>query len=120
MSGSDNPEQPPSRYASARDEALHLMSQEGWASESSGDVAGPAGWFARVSNSADELAEVADAFEDDLQTLGVEPAQLLGHFLLQETAEDGFNVEEYPNAVSANLSYVMLVGIHQKWLARDD
>jgi hypothetical protein len=111
----DDQERGASRYASPRDEALHFMAAEGWANESGGNIDAPSGWFAFVSNSPEELAELADAFEEDLAVLGVTPEQVLGHFLLHEAADDRFTVEEFPTERHAHAAYMILQQVFDDW-----
>lgn len=89
------PEQAP-RFASPRDEALFLLAHEGWANRSDGALDSPVGWFAAVSNSAVELPEILEIFEDDLRAVGLtDPLELLGHFLLTESSEGAVAVYSF-------------------------
>lgn len=51
----------PGKYASLRDEVLHLLCDWEWANESDGDVAAPTGHFFRITITPAELPEIIDA-----------------------------------------------------------
>ena len=76
------------RYGSPRDEALHAMAEAGWANESSGEEGSNTGPFWRISNSIEELDELQRAFGDQWQAIGVEPQQVVGHFLLGHAGQE--------------------------------
>ena len=78
----------PGKYACPRDEALHFLTTAEWSNESSGDVASPAGWFARISNDPADLGSILDVLDDNLPD-DFDPEELVGHFLLVED-DQGF------------------------------
>lgn len=89
------PEQVPPATA-ARDAALFLLARSGWANQSDGDKDSPGGWFAAVSNSAVELPEIVEIFQDDLTAVGLtDPNELLGHFILTEKADGAGSVYQF-------------------------
>lgn len=91
-------EQEPPRelnYESPRNEALHAMARAGWANASSGAEGSFTGVFWRMSNSEAELPDLYQAFSDQWHALGVEPEQVVGHFLLGHSTENEGVVMEF-------------------------
>ena len=94
----ENEPTPELSYDSPRDEALHRLWDAGWANESSGEEGSATGPFARVSNSEEELPGLQREFGEQWQSIGAEPAEMLGHFLLgRRTAEQRGVVLEFPD-----------------------
>jgi hypothetical protein len=85
---------------SPRDEALYILSQEGWACESCGRRDGPLGWNAWMSNADPELDDLCDVLGDVTLQIGLTDAtDLLGNWLIHESREGyvevlGFDTEE--------------------------
>lgn len=113
--------QPRGKYGNHIDETLYVMSLEGWANESSGDVEAPTGWFARISINEQELPEVVLAFMEDIQNIGLDtPSALLGHWLLRENSIGFVDAEEYDTEDELKAAYDELDGRYGEWLGQDE
>lgn len=106
----------PSRYGSLRDETLHLMSLEGWANETSGDVESPTGCFSRVSNLLSELPELEEVFSSDIRTIGLtDSSALLGHFLIIETGSGLVRAVQFDSESELLAAYYELDVAYMAW-----
>lgn len=76
-------------YSGPRDEALYGMAQADWANESTGSDDSVTGPVWRISNSEAELSELTEVFGEQWTELGVQPEQMLGHFILGERSAEG-------------------------------
>mgnify|MGYP001791810815 CR=1 FL=1 len=106
------------KYSSARDEVLHAMSVQGWANRSDGNVEAPTGFFAIISNSPAELAEVVAAFDEEIE--GTEDSdfstsELVGHFVLVEDSQGFVGVYDYSTELGARVFYDELEDTFSKW-----
>lgn len=102
-------------YESPRNEALHAMWRSGWAVASSGEPDSPTGPFARVSNSEDELAELTRAFSDEFSAIGVDPQELVGHFMLGVSTEGEGVVMELGSEQALVQAYEALRDVYVAW-----
>jgi hypothetical protein len=98
------PEQP--RYATERDQALHIMAQGLWANDSAhSDTAS----VYLISNSEVELPEIIDAFVQEFAAADfTDYAALLGNFVLVDKAEQPVEVVVYPTAQEAEQDFRVL------------
>jgi hypothetical protein len=103
-----------SKFDSARDELLYVMSLEGWANASSGNVECPTGFFARISNDAREIPEIRQAFPDE--SAGISNADIRGHFLCIEDSLGFWHVTRYETARALELAYSALEAEYIEWL----
>lgn len=73
-------------FASPRDAALYVMSQEAWACESTGADDNVLGYTSWMANSAAELPEIVDAFGEEFERVGLrDHAQLIGNWLIDRS-----------------------------------
>jgi hypothetical protein len=79
------------KFDSRRDELLYTMSVDGWAIASDGNVEAPTGWFAYMTNTPAEIAEIKQAFPDFSD---VPDAEIVGSFYLSEDSNGFFTVTE--------------------------
>jgi hypothetical protein len=104
-------------HDSPRDQILHAMAREGWANESDGNVESLTGWFCRISNSADDIVSLVDAFGET--AFGIAPAfdfsELIGHFVLSENSDGNIYVSEWPSEHIARLSFNELSSQFAYW-----
>jgi hypothetical protein len=92
------------------------MTLHGWCNEFSGDVECPTGFFARMSNTAREVAEIAEAFEEDFKELGlVDINELVGHFLLMEDSDGFVSVVKYEDEELLKYDYRRLDDVYCYW-----
>lgn len=103
------------KFSSARDEMLWTMTFEGWANESGGTVESPVGYFARVSNSAEEIREIQDAFSDSLPEDFTDWNSIIGHFLLREDSNGFVYVDKYPTEAALIERYRQLESNFAEW-----
>jgi hypothetical protein len=93
-----------SKFPDARTEALYVLSLDGWFTESDGDVVAPCGWFAWTDIAPSDVAEIAEAFEEEFHQLadidGVEfdPMSLVGGWMLYEDEQGFVSAVEYDRA----------------------
>lgn len=110
----------PGKFSCPRDELLYNMSLNGWSNDSSGDVQAPTGFFARISNSTDEISEVIEAFDDDLSELARRHAkELVGHFMLYEDNQGAVGVDVYADHASLLADYEELERTYSAWLMEE-
>lgn len=86
----------PGKYASLRDEVLHLLCEWEWGNESGGNVEAPTGFFWRITITPEELPEITDLLmsaTDELAILdtlrGLDKSTLVGAWIVVEDS-DGF------------------------------
>jgi len=108
-------EQPPTSeapgpiFASTRDQVLYRMAIEQWACESTGDIQAAASWLCWLSNSPAELADILDAFRDDIdQAQLADPQQLVGNFLMTQNNRGYVEVAEYETEDAVREAYTRL------------
>jgi hypothetical protein len=106
------------KFNSDRDELLYVMTLEGWANESSGNVESPTGYFARISNGPRDIAEIRDAFPEE--TRPVSDSEITGHFLLQENDLGFVSVSEYDSEAELIRVFRMLEETYADWDSEDD
>jgi hypothetical protein len=106
-----------SKFDSARDELLYVMTLEGWANESSGESDAPMGFFARISNSPNEIAEIRDAFPRE--TVVLDDAEMIGHFLCQENSQGFWYVESFDSEYELKRAYRHLDRLYSEWASED-
>ncbi|QIN94564.1 hypothetical protein PP460_gp012 [Streptomyces phage Muntaha] len=104
----------PGKFDSQRDELFYVMTLDGWANESSGNVECPTGFFARISNEPREVAEIRDAFPTE--TKGLSNADIVGHFLCQENEQGFWYVREFDNPRELLTTYQALEAEYAEWL----
>jgi hypothetical protein len=107
-----------SKFDSPRDELLYAMTLDGWANESSGDVESPTGFFARISNADNEIAEIRDAFPEE--SAGISNASIVGHFLCLENSQGLWSVIEYESAYLLERTYQEIDRAYGEWLGDDE
>lgn len=110
-------DEPQLTYDSPRDEALHSLWRAGRDVESDGELGSFTGPFARVTNLEADLAVLRQTFGEQWHELGVEPRQLLGHFVLGHGTEGQALVMELRNEQAAILAYAALKKVHEEWKA---
>jgi hypothetical protein len=95
------------KFDSDRDAVLHLMSLQLWANESDGDVESAQGYFSRISNRPEDIAEIRAAFEDDVPE-GFAWSRLVGKFLMVEDSQGFVTVQEFvtDSALERNYEYL--------------
>jgi len=103
-----------SKFDSARDELFYVMTLEGWANESSGSVECPTGFFARISNSQAEIAEIRQAFTEESRA--VSDNEIIGHFLCTENDQGFWYVEEFDTESELLAAYNRLDATYSDWL----
>lgn len=103
------------KFASARDELLHIMCSSGWADMSEGDVESPAGYFYLISNSVPELAELVAAFQEDITSLGVSPDDVVGHFVVVEGSSGFVGVGSFDSEADAQREFDRLGEVYTVW-----
>lgn len=109
-------EGPPRLFLSDRAELMYLMSCEGWADQSSGDMHAPTGWFARISNAHNEIPGLVDAFNHDLELFRIRAESLIGHWLLRETSDGSIRVLRFDSEQEARDAYNDLHRRYGEWL----
>lgn len=102
-----------SKFDSKRDELFYVMTLEGWANASSGNVECPTGFFARISNSAQEIEEIRQAFTEE--TRAVSDDEIIGHYLCTENDLGFWYVEEFPTESALISRYEQLERIYSEW-----
>lgn len=105
------------KFASRRDEALYVMSMESWATESNGDNQSPTGWFAWMSNSQVEIPEITSVFREPFAEIAVDPAALVGNFLVRETDQGFVEVTTYDSEDDVRAEYQKLEQEFEHFLA---
>lgn len=81
------------RYDRPRDEVLHDLAINGWATRSSGDIRCKTGWFAEMHNTPAEIAELVDVSYDTIEGAELDEAtELIGDFLIIEHADGKVDV----------------------------
>lgn len=111
------------KYSCPRDEILGEMGLQGWANASSGDVASPTGYFERITNTPEELAEVEQAFEDVIARMrqyGFTADELLGHFLLVHDDQGFVGVHEYDTHEELVQRFEELEEAYSEWGSDDE
>lgn len=107
------------KFDSARDEALYVMSVNGWANQSSGNVEAPTGYFSLICNSRAELPEILDAFETEFASIdGFAPDSLIGNFIMEESEIGFVYVTEFPSEYLAGLHYTRQDETYAEWEAQ--
>ena len=100
----------------ALEAVLQAMVTGGWANESDGNVEAPTGHFARVSNSAAELAEVVAAFDDVITAYGMDDtSELVGHFLITEDSQGFVFITAYDNPIALTRDFQALQDAYALW-----
>lgn len=87
-----------------------------WANESDGDVQSPIGYFARVTNAAADMDEVAHAFKDVMDAYECEVDTLIGHWLVREMDTGNVIVTAYPDEVSLTVVFQQLQDDYAEWV----
>lgn len=98
-------------HDSPRDQVLHAMTREGWASESDGDTESPTGYFSRISNNMADIVSIIDAFAGDAFEIApdFDFSELVGHFLLVENDQGQIFVTAYNSEKELRNAYMDLV-----------
>lgn len=100
----------------ALEAVLQAMVAGAWANESDGDVEAPTGYFARISNSEAELAEVEQAFSDVIEAYGMEDTrELVGHFLVVQNDQGFVYITSYENPIELTRDYQALQDAYAQW-----
>lgn len=102
-----------SKFDNSRDALLHVMSLEGWANESGGNVECATGYYARISNDRQDIESIRDAFPSE--SSDVSDADMVGHFLYQENSQGFVFVSEYPDSVSLIRDFRILEREFSEW-----
>lgn len=101
-----------SKFSSARDELLYMITNNGWANDSDGRSESPTGSFALIIIEPTELAEVAQSIASEIADMeqydDFDPHQLIGYFVCQENELGHWNVIEFGTADGARESYACL------------
>lgn len=79
-------------FEGPREEALRQQADAGWANESAGGPGTATGPIWRISNSAEELDDLKRTFGEQWRELGVQPAEMIGHFIIGESTAEGDGV----------------------------
>lgn len=105
------------KFDCVRDEVLHLMSLEGWANESDGNVESITGFFARISNDENEIIEIIDGFAKEAFEIdpNFDMSELLGFFLLEENEMGFVYVTEFNTQRELIERYTELSELHHSW-----
>ncbi|URG17468.1 hypothetical protein Mbo2_098 [Rhodococcus phage Mbo2] len=118
---------PVGKFTYARDEYLHRLTLDNGAEEFSGETDAPTGYFARfhiTAEGADYLARTdaenthADAVT--MATLGTNPAEITGDFILTETSTGAVSVTAYDTTAEAVAAYEALEDEYAVWNDQDD
>lgn len=83
----------------ALEELFGDMLTNGWATESTGDVEAPTGYFGRLHNATEELGEIRDAFSDTIDAYG-DPVddEIVGDFIVIRDSQGFIHITRYNNA----------------------
>jgi hypothetical protein len=111
---------PLSKFSSARDECLYVMTLDGWANESTGNSEAPTGWFALVVNEPAELTEILQAFDGfpDVEASWTDAeirAELTGAFIVSTDSQGFVYVEAFPTAGAAKTEYDARDAAYSAW-----
>lgn len=109
----ENGPYPMGKYSTLRDAYLHEMCMGGWANESDGDVAGPVGYFYRISIEAQDVHGVADAFGSPVRGI-------VGHFLVTENDQGFVSVWEQETERMLIRQYRAHEKAYSEWLGPDN
>ncbi|QBZ72291.1 hypothetical protein SEA_CIRCINUS_249 [Streptomyces phage Circinus] len=104
---------PLGKFDSDRDELFYVMSLEGWANESSGDVECPTGYFARISNGRSDIPSIRDAFPEESRP--VSDDEIVGHYLLQENSQGFVSVYDYASEWQLTRAFRILEETYSEW-----
>jgi hypothetical protein len=116
----DESERPRGKFVDLTEEMLYRLSLDGWANESTGDVASPIGWIGRISISREELPEIEDAFGEVFEGAGFEDrAGLIGHWLLSEDNFGFVEVHEMDSEEELVAIYRELSAEYDRWLGEE-
>lgn len=89
-----------------------------WATEKSGDVESPTGYFALISLVATDyreaIAYVRDMFQDDVPELPVE--DVTGHWIYRQTDQGTITLTRYWEVAQAYMDYHKLETEYTVWL----
>lgn len=103
------------RYEHPRDEALHIMTTNGWANATGGSPLAPTGLYARMTNEAADLPELRGAFDSTFKMLGVEPQDVLGNFIVVEDNEQAVHVVAFQSHRIMLAAYEELRLTYEAW-----
>lgn len=127
---SDHGFSPLGRFDSARDSILHFLCISDWAEDSSGNTEAPTGYFWRITNDANDVAQKNTEFNsimEDWFTMNPEVtdspelrAELVGHFIVQGMDSGAVYVSEYETEDELMLDYVHLSGQFEDWDEQED
>lgn len=111
------PSHPPERYESARDQALHRMTEIGWSNRTDGRLEAPTGIFSVVCNSPAELREVMGALEgEDLPAFN--DFDLLGNWMVVENQEGYVRTALYSDQVELVRVFKLMQQQFAEWEAQ--
>lgn len=101
------------KFNSDRDELFYVMTLEGWANESSGNVECPTGYFARITNNPPDIEGIRDAFPNESEN--VSDADIIGHYLCQENSQGFWSVYSYDSEAELIRAYRVLDETYSEW-----
>ncbi len=107
---------PGGKYDSARDAFLDYMVSQGWANESSGDVESSAGHFALIKNPPAEVAEIVQAFSEEMNSLDIVPIDLTGYFVVETNSAGDVTVHDFDSEMAAEIVYSEFEREYDNWM----
>lgn len=95
---------------SPRDRALYELTQDGYRNEHGGCLEHALGAFSRISISADDIRDIAQAYRPELDRAGADPDELVGHFIVTEHLDDQVRVQAFDSEQSQHRRFGDLLG----------
>ncbi|AHG24438.1 hypothetical protein PBI_DAMIEN_48 [Mycobacterium phage Damien] len=100
----------------AQEALFRAMLQDGWLTDSTGDVEAPTGYFGYVSNTIHELAEIREAFEDIINSYGdPEDSEIEGHYVITLTSAGIIHIHKHNTSRGAYETYKTLESEYNQW-----
>lgn len=105
------------KFENGREEVLYRISLDGWANAIDGHCESSTGTFAKIIIEPEELAEITEAFEEEIEEAGLTDTQeLIGRWLLLENGLGQIALRAYEGLEELNHDYQMLSDAHSLWL----
>ncbi|AEQ21007.1 conserved hypothetical protein [Rhodococcus phage E3] len=104
-----------SKFDSARDEVLHALTTNGWGVDG-GDVEAPSNWFASVTISEDDVANLDSVDRELVESLDVDPQTLVGYFFVQETDQGFVYVQKFETPEELSTLYQAKSADYLDWV----
>lgn len=121
---------PLGKYSSARDDILHWMCMAEWANESSGNSESPTGYFWRISNTREDVAQANNEFNslidgwfEENQEVTDSPelrSQLVGFFIVSTVSSGFVYVSQYDTERELLEAYEALEADYSEWADAQD